>query len=112
MKSDIKPLYDIDGNELNIGDTVLRPIYSMLLKCKIVNITNRGVRVSVYRGNIGSRNPTNNWKSAPIDDHNSTVVIPRIERYDFPCFLLLEKGNLSQEDIHKFNQVKYNESKS
>lgn len=112
MKSDIKPLYDIDGNELNIGDTVLRPVSSMLLKCKIVNITNRGVRVSVYRRNIGSRNPTNNWKNIPIEDHNSTVMIQRIESCDFPSLLLLEKGNLSQEDIHKFNQVKYNESKS
>jgi hypothetical protein len=41
--------YDRFGNLIEVGDTILRPLWARLLEEKVVKITEKGIYVDAYR---------------------------------------------------------------
>ena len=111
MSEDMTPFTDIDGNIITVGDIIVRPVYSILAKHQVLDITENNIKVSVFR-RVAYKSyiaDYHNDNSKNVVNHNSEVYIQRDGK--FPQVLLIEKADLTPEDINRYKQIKTNESK-
>ena len=108
----VRSLVDIEGNVVEIGDIIIRPIYGTLAKCQVIGIYNKHVKVSVHR-EIRWKKATTTYNRNDFDTHNSTVVLDRCDYrgYDSLDILLSEKKQLTSEDLKKYSEVKVHDKK-
>lgn len=101
----MKPLYDISKQELEVGDIVLRPIFSTLRLCQILHITKKTVHLSVCR----------NYRYIDylrdLKDHNDRVSVARgtygiSKIYEYPELLLVEKNVPILDNLKKFVKLR------
>lgn len=91
---------DIDGNEIEIGDIVLRPIYSRLTKHYVLGFCNgdRGLQLSRYlKQSSWNKNYYYTASLADITNHNSKQNIS----YS-PNVLIYQKNATISENLRKF----------
>ena len=105
------PFYDINNNLIEIGDIIYRVIFSNIVKCQVVNITNSVIKVSVHRRESNRTWPKigrTTYNNKGLDEHNSTVDMHRYiySNVSYPNVLLIEKRKLTKEDVDKYKKHK------
>lgn len=111
MKNTNILFYDINNNLIEIGDIIYRVIFSNIVKCQVVNITNSVIKVSVHRKEFTGRRQKigyTTYMNDNLDEHNSTVDIQRYRcsNRSYPNVILIEKRKLTKEDVDKYKKHK------
>lgn len=91
---------DIDGNEIEIGDIILRPHHSRLTKHYVLGFCNEGYGLQISRYRKESA-----WKpgyfytqsTANIDEHNSKQYLSYA-----PYLFIYQKNATIPENLRKF----------
>lgn len=101
----MKPLYDVNKQELEVGDIVFRPIFSTLRLCQILHITEKTVHLSVYR----SCRYIDYFRD--FKDHKDRVSVARgtygiSKIYEYPELLLVEKNAPISDNLKKFVKLR------
>lgn len=113
-----RPMVDVRGRLVEVGDIIYRPIFSFLEPSYVLRITPYAIYVSVkkviYSGKISyvARN-NNNVKIVEkhyvarnnnIDTHNNVVRVARYEstNHNFPNVIIVRKQAVIPENLKRF----------
>jgi len=96
----MREILDILGRKIEVGDIVLRPVFSQLTRVYILGITEKSVQISRCIANIESINLSYTKTNADLSEHNAkqSLSFP-------PDFYILEKNAVIPENLKQF--IKY-----
>lgn len=98
-----RPMVDVEGKLVEVGDIIYRPIFSVLEPSYVLRITPYAIYVSVkkviYSGKISYVARNNN-----IDTHDNVVRVARYESTtrSFPNVIIAKKQEVIPESLKRF----------
>ena len=106
----MREILDILGRKIEVGDVVLRPVFSYLYPHIVLGFTKNGIKFSCKRIKTGGYSYANNTKIAKeiysishtrdVKEHNSIQFIQWI-----PDLCIIEKNTAIPENLQQF--IKY-----
>ena len=105
----MREILDILGRKIEVGDVVLRPIYSGLTRVYILGISAKGIYISSEKA-VGKH--IVNWQTREEADYTYTNSLAKLEDHNSrqylsypPAFYILEKNAAIPENLKQF--IKY-----